>query len=221
MRPLKAIGAVAGVLLLGLVTFEGFAVWRAKQRTPQILAEAAKGELSPSDLPERRRAMLIAVEDPAFYRHRGVDFSTPGAGMTTITQGLVKRFYFDRFRPGFAKLEQSLIARFVLDPAMPKQDQLKAYLNFTYLGTHDGRPVIGFARAARAYYRREFAQLSDREFLSLLAMTIAPRDLDPLRNKAANAERIARIEALLAGKCKPAGFRDVTYAACAPAGRSG
>jgi membrane carboxypeptidase/penicillin-binding protein len=216
-RAFKAAGLVVLGLLVLFIAYEAFALWRAKQRTPQVLAQASRGELRLSDLPKRRLAMLLKVEDPAFYRHPGVDFSTPGAGMTTITQGLVKRFYFKRFTKGFPKIEQSLIARFVLDPAMSKNRQLQAYLNFAYLGSNDGRPVIGYAAAARAYHGRDFAQLSDREFLSLLAMTIAPNTLDPVRHKAANDERVRRIEALLAGKCKPAGLRDVTYEACAQA----
>ena len=214
-KALKAIGAVAALLLVGFVAFESYAVWRAKQRTPDVLAAASKGELRLSDVPPRRLAMLIKVEDPNFFGHKGVDFSTPGAGMTTITQGLVKRFYFDRFRPGFAKIEQSLIARFVFDPALSKQGQLQAYLNFTYFGSRQGRPVIGYADAARTYFGKELDQLSDREFLSLVAMTMAPNRLDPVRHRAANAERVRRIAAMLAGKCKPTGLRDVAYKTCA------
>ena len=219
-RATKLIAFASAILLLALSAFEGFAIWRARERTPAVLAEAAKGEIKLSDVPKSRIDMLLRIEDPAFYRHRGVDFSTPGAGMTTITQSLVKRFYFERFRKGFPKIEQSLIARFVLDPAMPKDDQLRAYLNFTYFGTRGGRPVIGYAEAARAYYGRDLAQLSEREFLSLVAMTIAPRDLDPIRRKAANEERVRRLEALLAGKCRPNGVRDVHYEACASVDRS-
>ena len=203
-----------GLALAAFVIFEAYAVWRATQLTPSVLAEAAKGELRIADVPKRRIDMLLKVEDPAFYQHRGVDFSTPGASMTTITQALVKRFYFEHFRKGFAKIEQTLIARFVLDPAMSKDAQLQAYLNFTSFGTHDGRQVIGFADAARTYYRRPFARLSDHQFLSLVAMLMAPNALDPARHKAANDERVRRIEALLAGKCRPNGLRDVTYEGC-------
>lgn len=213
-RAARLLAGVLAIALLAIVAFESFAVWRAKQRTPAVLAEAAKGGLKVSDLPKRRMDMLLRIEDPGFYRHHGVDFSTSGAGMTTITQSLVKRFYFAHFQKGFAKIEQSLIARFVLDPAMAKDDQLKAYLNFTYFGRNAGRPVIGYADAARAYYGRELGQLTDHEFLSLVAMTIAPNQLDPARHKAANDERVRRIEALLAGKCQPKGFRDVTYETC-------
>ena len=206
---------IAGALLVALVLFEAFALWRADRRTPAVLAAASKGELNLGDLPKRRLAMLIRVEDPGFYRHRGLDFSTPGAGMTSITQSLAKRFYFDNFQPGFAKLEQSLIARFVLDPAMSKDAQLKAYINHSHYGWRKGRPIVGLAAAARTYYGRDLALLSDRQFLSLVAMGIAPRDYDPIRQPAANAERVRRIEAMLAGKCAPQGLRDVTYRACA------
>lgn len=214
-RIARLAGKVAGALLLALVLFETFALWRADRRTPAVLATAAKGELELGDLPKRRLDMLVRIEDPGFYAHRGVDFSTPGAGMTSITQSLVKRFYFKNFQPGFAKLEQSLIARFVLDPAMPKTAQLKAYLNFSHFGWRDGRPIVGLAAAARTYYNREPARLSDRQFLSLIAMLVSPREYDPLRRPEANAERVRRLTAMLANKCAPQGLRDVELRACA------
>ena len=198
-----------------LFVYEGYAVVRAKQRTPQVLVAAAQGELAYDDLSLRRRRMLLRVEDPGFFEHHGIDFSTPGQGMTSITQSLVKRFYFDDFQPGFAKLEQSLIARFVLDPAMTKEAQLTAFLNHTPFGTVRRRRVVGFAEAARSYYRRELAALTDRQFLSLVAMVMAPRQLDPLRNAEANAERVRRIERMLAGQCAPQDLRDVSYGGCA------
>lgn len=160
--------------------------------------------------------MLLRVEDPGFYQHRSLDFSTPGQGMTNLTQSLVKIFYFDTFQPGLAKLEQSLIARVVLDPAMSKDAQLAAFLNRARFGHLRGRPVIGFADAARTYHGRRFAELDDRQFLSLVAMLMAPNALDPMRHRQANAERVRRIEALLAGRCQPTGLRDVTYEACSP-----
>lgn len=133
-RAVRLVAKLAGLLLVALILFEGYALWRADRRTPDVLAAAAEGELDLGDLPKRRLDMLVKIEDPGFYSHRGVDFSTPGAGMTSITQSLVKRFYFNDFQPGFAKLEQSLIARFILDPAMSKDAQLKAYLNFSHYG---------------------------------------------------------------------------------------
>ena len=202
----------AAVLLIG---FETFAVFRARARTPEVMEQVRARPLRLGNIPLARIVMLLRVEDPGFFQHRGIDFSTPGAGMTTITQALVKRFYFDGFEPGFAKLEQSLIARFVLDSAMGKAEQLEVFVNHASFGRADGRAIIGFAAAAEHYYRRPFGALSDREFLGLVAMLMAPNALDPVRHPAENAERVRRIEALLAGRCAPRGLRDVSYEDCA------
>ena len=209
------------LLLIALILFEAYALWRADQRTPAVLHRAAQGELELADIGKRRLGMLVRIEDPSFFTHRSVDFSTPGAGMTSITQSLVKRFYFDNFQPGFAKLEQSLIARFILDPAMPKDAQLRAYLNHSHFGWREGRPIVGLAAAARTYYGRDVAQLSDRQFLSLVAMLMSPREYHPIYRRAANGERVRRIEAMLAGRCAPQGLRDVTYKACAKLANEG
>jgi membrane carboxypeptidase/penicillin-binding protein len=209
-----ALWAVLGPLIL-LIAWESFTVLRARLRTPEALAAMRQGPLRLQDLPPHRIEMLLKVEDPGFFSHHGVDFSTPGAGMTSIPQALVKVFYFDDFEPGFAKLEQSLIARFVLDPALSKGEQLEAFLNHARLGTLEGRTVSGFADAATAYYGRPLDRLNDHEFLSLVAMLMAPNALDPRRHPAANAERVRRIEAMLAGRCAPQGLRDNSYPACA------
>jgi membrane peptidoglycan carboxypeptidase len=211
---LRIPAAIVALLLIALVVFEVFAVWRAQQRTPEVLRRAAQGELQLADLSPKRREMLLKVEDPGFYRHKGFDASTPGQGRTNLTQSLVKRFYFENFQPGFAKIEQSLIARFVLDSALNKEGQLRAYLNHTYFGNFKGRPVIGFADAARTYFGRDFSELDDRQFLSLVAMLMAPNHLDPVRHAKENAERVRRIERMLAGRCAPTGVADVTYETC-------
>lgn len=68
--------------------------------------------------------MLLKVQDPKFYHHKGVDTTTPGTGVTTLSQGLVKIFYFDEFSPGIKKIKQTLIARFAFDPLTPKKQFL-------------------------------------------------------------------------------------------------
>ncbi len=77
-RALRISSAGAGLLVAAFLIYEGFALFRAKQRAPAVLAAAAKGELALDALTDRRRAMLLKVEDPGFYDHRGVDFATPG-----------------------------------------------------------------------------------------------------------------------------------------------
>ena len=207
--------AIAAIILL-LLAWEAFVVARAKWRTPAILAATAHPVTTVDQIGARRVAMLLKVEDPGFFRHHGVDFSTPGQGVTTLTQGLVKRLYFPGgFHPGFAKIEQSLIARFVLDPATTKRQQLDMALSLANFGSQQGRQVTGFADAARTFYGKPLAALDDRQFLSLVAMLIAPNALDPVRHGPENAERVQRIVALLAGRCRPRGVTDVRYPDCA------
>lgn len=200
----------------GLAAYEFVAVKRAEAATPAILARA-RAEAGPpllGQLPPDWIASLIAVEDPNFYHHDGVDDGTPGARQTTITQGLVKRLYFRHFRAGFAKIEQSLIARYVLDRAASKTDQLNLMLGLSYFGTIDGREIIGFPNAAAFYFHKPLTALSKHEFLELVAMLMAPNALDPQRHAAANAERVARIERLLAHQCAPRNHADVELHGC-------
>lgn len=213
-RALRIAGLAATAALILLVAYGGFVIARAWRRTPEVVTLARMGPIKLSDLSAERRQWLLKVEDPGFLRHRGMDFATPGQGNTNLTQSLVKRFYFERFEPGFQKIEQVLIARFLLDRALSKDEQLRAFLNHAYLGQDRGRPIIGFEAAAQAFFGKPFAALSDEEYLAIVATAIAPRDLDPRRNPTANAERVRRIRRLLAGECQPAGVRDVHYERC-------
>jgi membrane carboxypeptidase/penicillin-binding protein len=207
--------ALLGLPLL-LLVYETFAVFRARAETHTVLQKVAQREVPIGGVPQRRVRMLLAVEDPSFFRHRGVDFSTAGQGMTTMTQSLAKFLYFDRFTPGFAKLELMLIARFALEPSTSKREQLEIFFNHARFGRFKGRQVKGFAAAARSFYGKPLEQLSDREYLSLVAMLVAPNRLDPVRHPRANEERTRRIIALLRGLCRPEGLRDVYYEGCAP-----
>lgn len=202
---------VAGVLL-GVGAWTAWIWWR----TPGIVraAEASvAAPLEPSDLPPGWIDDLLAVEDPAFRTHHGIDVSTPGAGWTTIPQGLAKDLYFDAFRPGpLAKLEQSLAA-VVLDARFPKERLLRLFLGTVYLGESPSGPVNGLGPGARVWLGKDIRALDRREFRALVAMVVGPNEYRV--GSARGAERAVRIERLLAGECRPAGWRDVTYEACA------
>lgn len=201
-------------VLSGITGYYFFDLLAAKKATTALVAEAPKRfggpQLTLGDLPEHRKTMLLLVEDPAFMRHHGVDLYTPGAGMTTITQGLVKLLYFpDGFKAGIAKVRQTLIAQYALDALVSKPDQLQLFLNISYLGTHDGRSVHGYSAAAQAYFNKPFVALSDDEFLSLVAMHIGPNQLKP--GTPENASRVQRIRAYLRHELRPASLLDVDY----------
>jgi len=61
----------------------------------------------PYDLGADQLRQLILVQDPGYLEHAGVDLSTAGAGLTTISQSLSKRLGFEEFRPGIGKIRQT------------------------------------------------------------------------------------------------------------------
>jgi membrane carboxypeptidase/penicillin-binding protein len=147
------------VLLVAVLAYSTVVVVQARRATPEIvdtLMKSGKIVLRPEQFPKGWIEALLRVEDPQFFTHHGIDLSTPGAGLTTITQGLVKQLYFERFTPGFAKLKQSLIAIFALDALVSKDTQLQLFINTVYLGENEGQSVNGFAQGAQAYFGKRF-----------------------------------------------------------------
>lgn len=163
------------------------------------------------DLSAEQLDALLKIQDPGFYNHKGVDFSTPGTGVTTISQGLVKMYYFDHFEPGIKKVEQTLIARFAFDPLTPKDTILKLFINEAYLGQEDGKPLKGFEDASLFYFGKRFKQLSWEEYLSLIAMIRAPYHFHYKNKPEQNQERVARIKTVLSGAYVPKDNSDLFY----------
>jgi hypothetical protein len=211
---LAAAGLAVSLLLYGLSV-----VRTARRDTPDIVRKALATEnveLRAAQLSGRRLDALIKVEDPAFFTHKGVDLKTPGAGLTTITQALVKFFYFEHFHPGFAKLKQNLIARYAMDPLVSKQDQLTLFLNYAYMGSCRGSELRGFPAASRCYYGKDFSVLTDDEYLALVGLLAAPGVFNPLTDPKASQERVARIKKLLSGAYIPVSHMDIYYGPLAP-----
>ncbi|HUP65598.1 MAG TPA: transglycosylase domain-containing protein [Thermoanaerobaculia bacterium] len=203
------------LFLLLAVVAAGFL--RARDAAAQIESDAAlaaEAGFTAADLTPEWRSILLAVEDPSFESHNGVDFRTPGSGLTTITQGLAKRACFDEFAPGvFAKLFQTGCA-LGIDRRVSKETQLTAFLHTASLGPGESGWITGFPAAAMEYFGKEMRAMTTREFTTLVAMLIGPARHHPRRNPEALDDRIERIERLLAGDCRPDGFRDVTYEGC-------
>jgi len=130
--------------------------------------------------------------------------------MTTLTQGLVKLLYYpDGFKPGIAKIRQTLIAQYALNALVSKGEQLRLFLNIAYFGTENGRPIHGFDAASKIYFGKRVSEITDQEFLSLIAMFIGPDALKPGTEN--NLRRVKAIEAFMAGKIAPASALDVGY----------
>lgn len=206
-----AVALCAVAIALGIWVFDD--IRRARLATPQIFAAAQVRfgtVIDPEMLPPEWMHALLLVEDPLFYDHRGIDLETPGAGMTSITQALVKFLYFpEGFEPGILKLRQSLLARYALDAGVSKDDQMRLFLNAAYFGTKDGVAIRGFGQAAQAWFDKPFGQLSRDEFLMLVGMLAGPDAMSP--DTSAGQERFERVKDYLAGHLEPASVYDVFY----------
>jgi membrane carboxypeptidase/penicillin-binding protein len=205
--------------MLILLVYFSFEISSAKSSTEKVINEALKEDsitLKSGDFSDHQLTILLLVEDPNFYQHKGVDTKTPGAGWTTITQGLVKIYYFKRnFKPGFLhfnKIRQTIIARFVYHPKISKEDQLKLFINHVYFGTVREKSIFGFGEAAKIYFNKQFNKLNENEYISLVATLIAPDRFNP--DKTENADRVRRIKRLISGECQPVDFKDVFLEGC-------
>jgi membrane carboxypeptidase/penicillin-binding protein len=190
---------VLGIALLTITSlYYIYVVLDARSSTlNKIIAAKAQVEypLAKSDLSEKQLLDLLTVQDSNFYRHKGTDFL--GRRVTTITQSLVKFLFFEEFTPGIAKIKQSLIARFALDPLLSKDEQLELFLNLTYFGKVDGLEVRGFGKASKIYFDKYFKDLSEEEYFKLLAMLSGPNLYSIKINPKKNAEQVAVLRKLL------------------------
>lgn len=158
---------------------------------------------------------LIQVQDPNFWRHRGVDMTTPGAGATTMTQSLSKRLAFDAFRPGIGKIRQTGYA-LGLEQRLTKWQIIALFLATVEMGRGPNGWITGFHAASDEVFDRPVADLGERQFLTLVAVMIAPARFDlQAQDHADLAERIRRIERLIARQYLPLGNGDTLLEGCA------
>lgn len=221
---LKYTGLFLIIISIFIPAYYICAVYNAKEFTHRIIFTdlqksqwrqpngiARKFEIRCHDLNKRQIEILIKVHDPGFYNHNGIDLNTPGAGLTTITQAIVKKLYFENFKPGIAKIKQSLIAIFVVNDLISKDDQLTLFLNSMYFGKVDNKPIVGIESAANEYYHQTVKMLTEDQFISLVAMLVAPDTFHIIEHPEWNQDRTNRIKALIAGKYKPKGLMDQYY----------
>ena len=219
MKKLLRLTVWALVLVLAAaLTYAGIGYRDALADTPQLALRAdqliASGR-GGDDLGERHKDILLAVEDPAFYQHVGFDLTTPGGGITTITQSLSKREGFADFRPGIAKLRQTAYA-IGLERGLTKEQILALFLQSVEMGQGpDGDWITGLFEASEAHFGRAPAELEDTEFMKLVAVMISPSYLKLADPGPELDARVTRIEALVAGQCEPDGNGDVWLLACA------
>jgi monofunctional biosynthetic peptidoglycan transglycosylase len=129
------------------------------------------------------KTAVVVTEDAGFWGHDGVDTHELRAaiedslrrgvfprGASTITQQLAKNLYLSPARNPYRKLIELMIAR-RLEAELSKARIFELYLNVIEWG--DG--IWGAEAAARAYFGKSAADLSEDESALLAAAIINPR----------------------------------------------
>ena len=169
--------------------------------TPVLLAELHGLEnrdvLSDDDIPQVMRDAIVAIEDPRFYAHKGVDFiailraawadlrhrEVVQSG-SAITQQLIKNaFLVDQQGAGDATREPALA--YELESRWSKQKILNEYLNVVYFGSG----AYGLQAAARSYFGLDAKNLSLAQAALLAGLPKAPSAYSPRQDPTAALTR--------------------------------
>lgn len=200
----------------GAIGYGAIGYWDAVRQADAFAARAdnlmANGR-GPDDLGIERRRQLILVQDPGFLDHAGVDLSTAGGGLTTISQSLAKRLGFEEFRPGIGKIRQTGYA-IGLERRLTKDQILALWLDTVEMGRGPEGWMTGFFTAGEGIYDRAPSELTDQEYHRLLAVLIAPGRFRLLENDTDLDDRASRIARLASGDCTPQSQSDVWLDGC-------
>ncbi|MFN3252082.1 transglycosylase domain-containing protein [Roseibium album] len=217
MRRIFKIAAAALLLLfaggLGYGAYGYFDALAASEeleaRADSLLAENLGG----SSLGQERYRQLLVVQDPAFEQHSGVDMTTAGAGITTVTQSLAKRVGFENFTPGIGKIRQTGYA-LGLETRLSKEQIMALWLDTLEMGRGPDGWVTGFHRMSEAVYGAAPDTIADDEYLSLLAVLISPGRYNLGTDDEALQDRTDRIRRLVSGECAANDNSDVWLEGC-------
>ncbi|MEM0985845.1 MAG: transglycosylase domain-containing protein [Pseudomonadota bacterium] len=216
MDIVKRIGWTLAAAMLALLLYAADGYRDALRDAPKLkllaqsIIEDGRG---PGSLTDWQVEAFLAVEDPSFFEHSGIDWSTPGAGAATISQSVSKRVAFKGGQPGIGKIRQTAYA-LGLEEKLDKEEILALFMDLTPMGAKDGLWITGVHTASEAFFEVPVSNLEPRDFLSLIAVMIAPGDLKIASPDAALQRRVLRIERLLRGDCIPTGNGDVWLEGC-------
>ncbi len=146
--------------------------------------------ISPDSVPEHLEHAFVALEDKRFYTHKGYDIVRMGGalinnvkagaireGGSTITQQLVKNTHLNSERTVERKLKELAIAR-KLEKEYDKSEIMAMYLAAIYFGNG----AYGAKSAARAYFDKDYSELTLAECATLAGIVKNPSKYAPDRH---------------------------------------
>jgi monofunctional biosynthetic peptidoglycan transglycosylase len=175
--------------------------YKARQRRAGKSADVAWSWVSYGRIsPHLKRAVLVG-EDINFFSHHGVDLAEVRSalseaweehelprGASTITQQLAKNLWLSPSRNPARKIKEALLTR-GLERALGKRRILEIYLNVVEFGPG----VFGAEAAARRYFGKSAANLTEREAAELAAGLPRPSRWHPGSSSKSYQSRVAKI----------------------------
>mgnify|MGYP001774993768 FL=1 len=145
------------------------------------------------EVPEELITTLIEVEDRAYFQHFGINPIAIGRafvknflagrvveGGSTITQQLVKNYFFTNERSYERKLKEIFMA-ISMNHRYSKEQVLEAYMNEIYLGQNGNAGIYGFGLASYFYFGVPVAELNLEQMALLVGLIKGPSYYDPWR----------------------------------------
>jgi len=191
---------------------------------PEIIATLSRSDpegkreirrvLKFEDIPAPIWQAIIAIEDPRFLEHAGLDprgiaralwvnlrSARLAQGGSTITAQLVKNLMARRTRNLLLKFNELFLSLF-LEMKTSKESILERYLNEIYLGQVGSYEVHGVAEGARLFYGKDLRELHLGEIALLAGLIRGPGFYSPYRYPDRATER----QKLVLRKMVEAGF---------------
>lgn len=159
--------------------------------------------VSSSQISDAVKNAFIAVEDPRFYEHHGIDvrgmLRSLQAGLTgeeqerseaTMTQRLLSNRVFENEDSTsiFSMLSRKIQQQYMsvkLEEELGKDKILEYYLNTVSFGDN----LIGIQEASRFYFNKDAEDITVSEAAVLVALAQDPAKYDPIHSASANASR--------------------------------
>lgn len=222
--------ALLALLALVLTHLVAVAIWSSASMSKVVSDHPMPA--NGARLSQRQTAILLQIEDPTFFTHPGLSLGS-GQGFATITSAVARDVFLfdvqlDGMNGGFQTFYRRVfecckkvdfgrdVMALVLNAKLSKETQLSMYVSKVYMGTNKGIQVKGLEQASGSYLGKPLNQITDQEFAGLVAMIKAPNHFHPIRNRPAYDLRVARVNAVLSGRCQPDGWFDTSFEHCKP-----
>ena len=196
------LGAAAGFFVVNtadlprisaLEEYKPIATTRVFADDGELIAEFFMENRTPVTIdrvPMHVRQAFLAVEDPRFYRHSGIDlFGVARASLTnvmagrvvqggsTITQQLSKMLFLEPEKSLSRKVKEAILS-LQIERRYSKDEILSLYLNQVYLGSG----AYGVEAAAHTYFGKPVEQLDTAEGAMLAGLPQAPSKYSPMKD---------------------------------------